>query len=785
MKQQLQNQNTLPQIKKPTFKSLFSSLSAYELSENILLFILSRIFFMDYLFSPFGVAAFGVLFFKKRRPYYIIFSALGAASSASPVFFFKYTGAILIVMSIQLIFSKELADKKQVVSVLGSLSVFLTGILYVFCEGFFFFDFLLLLLECAVLYVAFFVFDKAFFSIKSASVKNAFEPLGFICVISLLACAAFGISITDNFWPLAHIGAIFVILLSGLAYGFGLSTPTGAIFGFALSFSTPYPSQMICIYALSSLLSGLVSQYGRLAASFVFAGSSLITTLLLCPEANGILTVSYVAAACLLLFFVPEKFMETKNTSLQKTRKEVSLAQKVKSATDLKIAQAIDSVESVGTVFGEVIESFRDTKCDTTEQILRATADVVCSDCSLCKYCWSKEKEKTKSICSRMISSMSNNRAVAKKDVPKDFSDMCIRQDAFLAELNKNYESQKVSKMWEGKLYESRRLVLEQFKNITMILKNLKESVAEETDFIPMAESRILSALAHHGIASGGVSVKKSHGYSVTVESLSCDKQIDCDTHTAAIISEALDVPMVKEPTESDGNVCRAVFTQKPRLRADVAVSGATKKNSHLSGDNAAVFSLDAGRVAIVLADGMGSGEMASFESSIVVKLAKKLLSSGFNLSTCIRLINDILMTNSDKDTFSTVDICVINLYNGAAEFAKTGACVSFLRSQNAFDVVNASSLPAGLIHGITPDFDKKILTSGDYLVMASDGVTDALTGDGENGIFKILDGFLGAPEELSDRILNCALKKSAGEALDDMTVIACRINDNEFNNTF
>lgn len=780
MKQQLQKTNNLPQIKKFNPRSLFSTLDAYELLENIMLFLLSRIYFMDYLISPFGIAAFSVLFFKKKRYYYAIFSSLGALSLKAPVFFFKYIGAILITMSIQLIFSNELSSKKTTVAALTSLSVFLTGIIYVFCEGFFFFDSLMLLLECAVLFLAFFVFDKALFSIKTFMANTTFEPMGLLSVIALFSVMTFSVSLTQNFWPLAHIGAIFLILLISLSYGFGMSVPSGAIFGFSLCFSTAYPSQMICIYTLSSLFAGILSRFGRLAASASFALSSLITTIILCPEANGILTVSYVAAACLLLFFVPDKMLTVSASASAKLRKETSLADKVKFSTDAKITEVIDAVDSVGTVFGEVIESFRDASCDAKISALQSTSDVVCTNCSLCKFCWSKEKEKTQSICDRMYDSINSKGTLAKKDIPKDFSDMCIRAESFVSELNKNCASQKVEKMWAGKVLESKRLVLEQFKNTSMILKDLKDSILSKNDFIPLAESKISNALLHHGISTDNVCVRKGEAYSVNLNMLSHEGKTECDTHIAEIISEILEVPMIKEEKELKSGHYNMQFFQKPIFRADASVSCATKKNSSGSGDNACVFSLDAGKIAIVLADGMGSGEVANFQSNIVVRLSKKLLSSGFNLSTCVRLINDILMTCAEKDTFSTIDLCVLNLYTGIAEFAKTGASVSYLKSQNIMDLVAASSLPAGLIRNVEPDFDKKFFKADDYLVMASDGVSDILQNNANNEIFKILDDFSGTPEELSDKILKCALKKSGGEALDDMTVIAVKFFVNE-----
>lgn len=778
MKQELQKSNPLPRIKQQHLKSIFTSLDAYELLENIVLFVLCRVYFMDYLISPFGISAFSVLFYRKKRPYYVIFSMLGALSSANPVFFFKYIGAVFITMSVMLIFSSELVHKKTIVSMVSSVSVFLTGIIYVFTEGFFIFDLLMLILECSILFVSFFVFDKAHFSIRSALIKNSFSPLGLMATVTLFASFVFSISLTKNFWPLSHIAAIFLILLISLSYGFSMSVPSGAIFGFSLCFSTPYPSQMICIYTISSLFSGLLGSFGRLAASGAFALSSLITTLLLCPEANGILTVSYVAAACLLSFFVPDKILNVKNASY-KPRKELALAEKVREKTNLSFSDMISSIDSVGSIFHEVIESLRETRCDSHREILRTTSDVVCADCSLCKYCWSKEKEKTVNICERMLDSMNSKNTLAKKDIPKDFSDMCIRSESFVCELNKNYESQKITKMWAGKVLESKRLVAEQFKNISMILNDLKSSVSEKTDFIPEAESKICAALSHHGIDVDNVCVRKADGFSVTFNKIACDEECGQDLICSSVISEVLGVPIIKEESDLCKTSCSVSFIQKPALRADASISRATKKNSLGSGDNSCVFSLGAGKVALVLADGMGSGEMADFQSNIVIKLSKKLLSSGFNIPTCVRLINDILLTNADRDTFSTIDLCIINLYTGTAHFAKTGASVSYLTSHNTLDVVAASSLPAGLMSEIEPDFDKKFFTSGDYLVMASDGVTDVLQGNSQNEIFKILDGFSGSPEELSDKILKSALQKSGGEARDDMTVIACLISEN------
>ncbi len=778
MKQQLEN--LFPESNmKLNPKVVFSSLNGYELIENIFLFLLSRIYFMDYLISPFGIPFFSALFFRKKRPYYIISSILGMLSSANSIFLFKYAGSILIVMSVQLIFSKELEHKKNMTALISTASVFLNGFIYVLTEGLFLYDTMLLVLECGLVFLSFFMFDKALITVKALICLRHCRPIEILTLTSLLGVAVFSISITENFWPLAHIGAIFSILLLGQIYGFTVCAPAGAIFGLALCFSTPFPSQMICIYSLSSLFSGFLSRYGKLAASGIFALASFVITFLLCPEANGILTISYVAAACLLLYFVPEKIFAHGEATPYKLRKEYIQSQKVKEFTSSEITKMISSIDSVGTIFYQVIDSFRETKCDTSSALFDVTADSVCNKCSLCKFCWNKDKKKTQAAAEKMYSIMESKSTLSRKDVPKDFSDMCIRCEEFVCELNKNYESMKVAKMWEGKVHESKRLIAEQFKNISMILGNLKASIEEKTSFIPEAERRISSELSRNGISVDEISVHHNGGYSVSLDKMNCDSKTQCNTLIPAVISEILEVSMVSEPVECSSGTCHVKFFEKPKLATDIAISRAIKEHSSGNGDTATFFPIDAGRVAIVLADGMGSGELANFQSSVAVELTKKLLLAGFNKETCIRLINDILMTNADHDTFSTIDLCVVNLYTGKTEFIKAGSVNSYLKLKDSFDTVSASSLPAGIVSSVEPDTDKKILVSGDLLIMATDGVTDVLDTDSGNEIFKMSENFSGTAQELSDIILSRALELSGGLATDDMTVLVCRVMNN------
>lgn len=775
MKQQLENPKTAPLLGQINPKSLYTAMSSRELAENILLFVISRIVYLDYLISPFGCALFAALFMRKKRISYVIFSLLGAASTGLPLFFFKYAGAALVICTIQLIFKKELEHKKRLTALLSASSLFVNGGIYVLFEGLFSFDALLLILECAITTGAFFVFDKGIVLTRRKSGKLSLDLHELMCVAFLLGTAILSLALTENFEPIAHVASIFIILFAALTYGAVPCAPIGAVFGLALGAATTFPTQLICIYTLSSLSCGLVHRYGRMAVSGAFASCALLSTLILCPEANGILTVSYVAAACLLLFFVPDKALTRLASYARQPRKDASFSAKVKDAVSEKFTEIIDSTQSVSTIFYEVIDSLRDPFYETTTAVFEATADTVCSDCSLCRYCWHKDREKTKDTVERMCTAMESKNVFSNKDIPKEFADICIRSEAFVSELAKNLESFKVAKMWSGKLLESKRLVAEQFRNISMILSDTQKSISQKITFLPDAERHIASEFEKLGISADKISVYANDGYYVEIQKPSCDNKTECDLLIPSVLSDILEVPMVRMPVECTNSGCTVSFCEKPALTTDIATSSATKKNSTGSGDSLCCFSPEAGKVAIVLCDGMGSGEHANYQSNIATELCKKLLTAGFQKETCVRLINDILLTGADRDSFSTMDICVINLYNARAEFTKAGAPDSYIIHSNSSSVVEGASLPAGMLSEIEPDIHEKTICAGDYIIMATDGITDAFDASDADGIYKLCENFEGTAKELSDKILNRALTLSQNCPTDDMTVTVCK----------
>ena len=92
-----------------------------------------------------------------------------------------------------------------------------------------------------------------------------------------------------------------------------------------------------------------------------------------------------------------------------------------------------------------------------------------------------------------------------------------------------------------------------------------------------------------------------------------------------------------------------------------------------ISGDNFTLMELPGGKKAAALSDGMGAGETACKESTLVIELLEELLAAGFPEKAAVQMINTTLATGREEIHYSTVDLSVFDLYSGECEIVKAG----------------------------------------------------------------------------------------------------------------
>ncbi|MBR4203909.1 MAG: SpoIIE family protein phosphatase [Clostridia bacterium] len=153
---------------------------------------------------------------------------------------------------------------------------------------------------------------------------------------------------------------------------------------------------------------------------------------------------------------------------------------------------------------------------------------------------------------------------------------------------------------------------------------------------------------------------------------------------------------------------------------AKVDVTDFCPEPYEVSGDMITDFEAD-GKYYMILSDGMGSGREAALSSGIATSLLERLIRSGAQLETALKMLNQIIRS-TERECSATVDIAEIDLLTGEARFIKSGAAPSFvLRGDHVFRL-QSKTIPLGIIRALDAEMIQFDVRQGDTVVMISDG---------------------------------------------------------------
>ncbi len=219
-------------------------------------------------------------------------------------------------------------------------------------------------------------------------------------------------------------------------------------------------------------------------------------------------------------------------------------------------------------------------------------------------------------------------------------------------------------------------------------------------------------------------------------------------------------------------------YVEEAKYHVLTGVAKAIKETEKISGDNYTFFGTDESNMTVVLSDGMGSGDKACTDSSMVVELMEKFLEAGFQMESAIQMINSALVSGGESSNMSTLDLCSVDLFSGDCRFVKVGSACSYIKRGHLVDRISAGNLPMGIFQKPDMEIVGRKLISGDYIIMFSDGILDALSqGIGEDMLAEVIGGCnLENPGEIANYILNFCIHQCRGHIRDDMTVLVMGI---------
>lgn len=337
--------------------------------------------------------------------------------------------------------------------------------------------------------------------------------------------------------------------------------------------------------------------------------------------------------------------------------------------------------------------------------------------------------------------------------------------------------------LWQKKLCESRGLLAGHLKEMSCIMSDVAK---ESYRYRPLSERKyrqIARYLKESGILLKNFLILENEDkhieLSLTMKSQLRESIIIADV--ADLISVVMNIrvqPSKSEPLFMAKEWTSYHFLEEPEYHILTGFAKAVKETEKVSGDNYSFCEIEPGRTIAILSDGMGSGEEACEESERVIEMMERLLESGFRKEAAIQVINGALAAGEQEENMSTLDICELNLYTGASDFIKVGAACTYIKRDNLVDMISARNLPLGVFQQIEPETMHRQLQDGDYVIMLSDGVLDALSqGVGEDVLPEIISRIYHTnPAEIANQILGYCIRQSVGKIRDDMTVLVIGI---------
>ncbi len=210
-------------------------------------------------------------------------------------------------------------------------------------------------------------------------------------------------------------------------------------------------------------------------------------------------------------------------------------------------------------------------------------------------------------------------------------------------------------------------------------------------------------------------------------------------------------------------------------------------QEARIGGDFFDVFALNGDRIAFVVGDASGKGLSAAVRMAEAKFALRAFLREDASPETALARLNDFLcaaqrLETRDEDAFIVLTLVVVKTATGEASFGTAGAEPPLiLRADGRLETVTARGLPLGFLPGQTYAPQALTLGTGDMVLMATDGITEARRGmeflgyDGMARLAQRAASASGSVQEVAQAVLDGARDFAGGLLHDDACLLLIR----------
>ncbi len=360
--------------------------------------------------------------------------------------------------------------------------------------------------------------------------------------------------------------------------------------------------------------------------------------------------------------------------------------------------------------------------------VYNKSTETICAGCGMSGVCWRKYKDETLDNFAQLYKPLKEKEKLETCDFTKEFAGRCCRAGEMRDEINKNYARYLMKEAAELRAAQVREVVEGHFRTTAGILEEMAGEFSMYQRFDEEAARRVAGILRESGVTPLEVCCRVDKYGRMTVEaeiSRERQKRLNRASFTREV-SEACGRAFAPPCVSSAEDRCRIQMCQRPQLQIGRGFSQYCAGGGAFCGDSTNVFFDGCGRLIAVLSDGMGTGGRAAVDGAMTSAMAESLLKAGIGFDSMLQTVNSALIAKSGDESLATMDVACIDLFSGRAEFLKAGAACTVLRRGRRSELIEASSVPVGIMPGVEFAAAERDVSVGDIVVMVSDGVVAA-----------------------------------------------------------
>lgn len=717
----------------------------------ICVFVLSRVhIYADV--APLGLAALYALE-SVLYPPAVLALVLGTATAALGfTSYLRHIFSLFLAMALKKVLKRRVPD-----ALILFVSIIFGGMFALLFRPLSLFAVVQALAEGTTAFAFYFLFSSSYKALNSFNGKSLTEAETAVVFFSFVTLALGFYELEMGSVSVTAVIMLFLAMTVAKKNRAPLSALMNMGMGVYFFVFSPKNTECVLMLAIAGMAASWLKKFGKAAVPAAYGAAFLFFRLL--GAENTAFSIFDLLIASAIFFFVPERIYDGINTAVTRDC----------GADDYHFIG--DRLMQLSDTFSALADSFEPSMgCARGDygEVAVQTVKAVCTNCFFAKSCRINTAEEL----TRMICGIKNKDGTQCRG--EAINRHCRRKKELRAELIKNLQLFRTEALWQSRMNEETAAISGQMRCVSGIFSRLsdeRESVIKRDDD---AEERIRLMLKKSGImAKKLVAGKTERGiFEVKMEALPCKKNGMCDSVIKSAVQKALGFEVERVGMK---NCVRCSFGYASLTPFGVNAVKLSVPLEHVCGDSTAFARLDSERYAIALSDGMGTGAEAAAVSSVAAHMSLKLLSAGTDLVTTAKMINSLIINRGNGKSFATLDIVLINLVTGQAEYLKNGASSSFiLTSSGRVKTVSGAGSPLGAVGECRSEVKKIRLGVGDTLIMVSDGVCDAFGVNGEKKLSERLSEYTaGTVEELAEFVARKAISAYGKKIKDDMTVVA------------